>query len=130
MNSKRSLRGLKTTDNAADEERTLNELFQKFETTVAKVKPAQYTENLKLEKIAKREAFVKQLVNGGKASYEDFSKKRVTFEEYAKALGVTDADYNYKILALKPPRLIIAEKYSAYLDKELMSRGFLKTRFD
>ncbi|KAJ8576905.1 hypothetical protein ON010_g2302 [Phytophthora cinnamomi] len=130
MNSKRSLRGLKTTDNAADEERIgVPGLVQTVETVVAKSKPGQLIQKWKLARIAKREAVVDKLVKG-RASYEELSKKHVTFEEYAKALGVTAADYNYEFIAFKPVRLSIAQKYGRFLDNKLMSRGFLKTRYD
>ncbi|KAG6617111.1 putative secreted RxLR effector protein [Phytophthora cinnamomi] len=55
MNSKRSLRGLKTTDNAADEERIgVPGLVQTVETVVAKSKPGQLIQKWKLARIAKR----------------------------------------------------------------------------
>ncbi|KAJ8517454.1 hypothetical protein ON010_g18319 [Phytophthora cinnamomi] len=102
MNSKRSLRGLKTTDNAANEERVVaTELAKWVETVVAKSKLGQLIQKAKLERIAKRQVFVDELVKG-RASYEKLSKKHVTYEEYAKALGVTAADHKYESIALKP----------------------------
>ncbi|EGZ06743.1 hypothetical protein PHYSODRAFT_288981 [Phytophthora sojae] len=85
-------RGLRSTDDAADEERADTTKFaQKLETALSKTKLGQKVQESKLAKIMKREALVKILVEK-KASFKTLHSNKVTPGEFLKASGVNMAE--------------------------------------
>ncbi|KAG6616898.1 putative secreted RxLR effector peptide protein [Phytophthora cinnamomi] len=121
--NKRSFRGLKTTDDAATEERTsTTELAQKFKTVLSQSKPVQILAAVQKARIEKREAFIQKLVDG-KVNYATLHANKVTGDEYYKVLGVTSADMQFG--HLMTPKLRKARGYVDYLEiKDKQRRGF------
>lgn len=88
VNDKRSLRGMKSTDGPADEQRgDLTKIAQKFKAALSKTSIGQKIQAMQLKKIAAREEQVKKLLQED-APFATLHANKVTPGEYLQATGI------------------------------------------
>ncbi|KAG6621395.1 uncharacterized protein IUM83_11090 [Phytophthora cinnamomi] len=84
---KRSLRGIKVTDDAVDEESGTIGIAQSLEAALSRTKVGQILRAKKQVRLAAREALVKKLADG-EASFETLHSNKVSYDEMYETLGI------------------------------------------
>ncbi|KAJ8548829.1 hypothetical protein ON010_g10842 [Phytophthora cinnamomi] len=123
----RSLRGIKSTDNAADEERGGAGFIQKLETALSKTSIGQILKAREQVKLAEREALVKNFVSSG-ACFKTFYANKVTYNEMDKALGISNLKLPNQNAAVLVPEYGTLSRYSRFIQKEEKLKAILKRR--
>ncbi|KAE8974002.1 hypothetical protein PR003_g27027 [Phytophthora rubi] len=112
---KRSLRGFMASDETATEERGTAEAAQKLKCMLSTTKLGQKLAASKQVRVAKREAFVKKLLDDG-ADFETLFKNKVTKDELYQGLHITEADFPYANPGLISSKLRKSLGYSRYVN--------------
>ncbi|KAE8985605.1 hypothetical protein PR002_g22594 [Phytophthora rubi] len=111
---KRSLRGFMTNDETATEERGPADAVKKVKTVLSTSKLGQKLAAFKQARVAKREVFVKKLLDDG-ADFETLWKKKVIEDEVFYGLHITAADMQYKHLSFMSANLRNSKGYTCYV---------------